>query len=175
MAARHQRGPAQRVVPARPTVRLRQAILLPATVAGLALSGCSTADGPTPSPLDRGAAAAAGSQPAHATAGGTPATGTTATGIGQAARPAGTGSGCAHGSGFALSLASGYAGWATPAQAAQQFSRHGNPAGYGTVRTVWTAGATDTSGVSLTAGHLTLHAVRLLNGRWAIDSGQRCD
>ena len=82
---------------------------------------------------------------------------------------------CAHGSGFALSLASGYAGWATPVQAAQQFSRQSNPAGYGTPSTVWTAGTADTSGVNLTAGHLTLHAVRLPNGHWAIDSGQRCD
>ncbi|MDQ1720444.1 MAG: hypothetical protein QOI26_178, partial [Pseudonocardiales bacterium] len=27
---------------------------------------------------------------------------------------------------------------------------------------------------TLTATGLTLHAVRLPNGRWAIDSGQRC-
>jgi hypothetical protein len=93
----------------------------------------------------------------------------------EAARSAGPDSSCAHGSGFALSLASGYAGWATPVQAAQQFSRQGNPAGYGTPSTVWTAGAPTTSGVSLTAAHLTLHATRLPNGRWAIDSGQRCD
>ncbi len=87
----------------------------------------------------------------------------------------GSAASCAHGSGFALSLASGYAGWATPVEAAQQFSRQSNPAGYGTPDTVWTAGPTDTFGVSLTAGHLTVHAIRLPNGHWAIDSGQRCD
>jgi hypothetical protein len=83
-------------------------------------------------------------------------------------------SSCSNGSGFALSLVSGYHGWASPVQAAQQFSHQSDPAGYGTPSTVWTAGAADRSGVTLTATGLTLHAVRLPNGRWAIDSGQRC-
>lgn len=82
---------------------------------------------------------------------------------------------CPHGSAFALSLASDQHGWATPIEAAQQFSRQSSPSGYGTPDTVWTAGAPDSSGVTLTATDLMLHAVRLRNGRWAIDSGQRCD
>lgn|GEM_PF-4971745 len=146
-------------LPAGPGAPVRQAIL--SAVAVLALTGCASAARLEPT---RVAPGATGSRAAAATASGT-----------GAARPASTGSGCPHGSGFALSLADGYAGWATPVQAAQQFSRHGDPAGYGTVSTVWTAGAASTSGVSLTAGSLTLHAVRLPNGRWAIDSGQRCD
>jgi hypothetical protein len=82
---------------------------------------------------------------------------------------------CNNGSGFALSLVSDYHGWDSPVQAAQQFSRQANPAGYGTPSTVWTPSAPDSSGVTLTAANLSLHAVRLPNGRWAIDSGQRCD
>ena len=46
--------------------------------------------------------------------------------------------------------------------------------GYGTPHTVWTAHAPDASGVTLTATDLMLHAIRLPNGRWAIESGQRC-
>lgn len=82
---------------------------------------------------------------------------------------------CPDGSGFALAMVSDYYGWATPEEAAQQFSRQANPSGYGTPNTVWTASAPDSSGVTLTATDLMLHAVRLANGRWAIDSGQRCD
>jgi hypothetical protein len=59
-------------------------------------------------------------------------------------------------------------------QAAQHFSQQGDPAGYGTPDTVWTAGTADPSGVSISGDNVTLHAVRLPNGRWAIDSGQRC-
>jgi hypothetical protein len=81
---------------------------------------------------------------------------------------------CRESSGFALSLASGYHGWDSATQAAHQFSLQAEPAGYGTANTVWTASATDRSGVTLTAPKLALHAVRLPNGRWAIDSGHRC-
>jgi hypothetical protein len=164
VAAHQQRRLPQRILLARPAVLGPRAILLPATVAGLTLTGCASADRPASSPV--GTASVTGSQSAQ------PAT---AVGTREAAQSASPGSSCAHGSGFALSLASGYTGWATPVQAAQQFSRQSNPAGYGTPSTVWTAGTADAAGVSLTAGHLTLHAVRLPNGRWAIDSGQRCD
>jgi hypothetical protein len=84
------------------------------------------------------------------------------------------GSGCSRHSGFMLSRGKG-SGWASPVQAAQQFTRQQDPAGYGTPGTVWAVGPADTSGVTLIAAQLSLHAVRLPNGRWEIDSGQRCD
>ncbi len=95
---------------------------------------------------------------------------------GSAANPAGLASlsNCPHSSAFILALVSDYHGWASPVEAAQQFSRQSNPSGYGTPNTVWTASAPDASGVTLTATGLMLHAVRLPNGRWAIDSGLRC-
>jgi len=131
--------------------------------------------------IDRAGAASATGQPGatgRVVDPATPASEPTAAGpaiqpTGNTAGPA-TQPGCGAGSGFALSLASGYHGWDSPVQAAQQFSRQADPAGYGTPSTVWTAGAPDRSGVTLTAPQLSLHAVRLPNGRWAIDSGQRC-
>jgi hypothetical protein len=161
-----QRRLPQRTVLTRPAGQGRRAILLPVIVAGLALTGCASADRPAPLSAARGSASATASQPTL------PAS---ATGARKTAQSASPGSTCAHGSGFALSLASGYPGWATPVQAAQQFSRQPDPGGYGTPSTVWTAGTPTASGVSVTAEHLTLHAVRLPNGHWAIDSGQRCD
>jgi len=74
-------------------------------------------------------------------------------------------------SGFALSLASGYHGWASPVEAAHQFASQSDPAGYSTI---WAVGTRGESGVTLNSSSATLHAVRLPNGRWAIDSGQRC-
>jgi hypothetical protein len=81
---------------------------------------------------------------------------------------------CSRQSGFMLSLVKG-SGWASPVQAAQQFTRQSDPTGYGTPSTVWVAGPADESGVTLTAAGVSLHAVRLPDSRWAIDSGQRCD
>jgi hypothetical protein len=78
-------------------------------------------------------------------------------------------------SGFAISLAQGYHGWASPVEAARQFARQSDPGGNGTASTVWTVTGTDGSGATLASGVATLHAARLPNGRWAIDSGQRCD
>jgi hypothetical protein len=102
----------------------------------------------------------------------------TATGATQPGRPVITdstagGSSCSRHTGFMLSLAKG-SGWASPVQAAQHFTRQTEPTGYGTPSTVWVAGPVDASGVTLLAADVSLHAVRLPNGRWAIDSGQRC-
>ncbi|MBV9822612.1 MAG: hypothetical protein JO144_10265 [Actinobacteria bacterium] len=141
-----------------PTVPACQAVLLAA--GALVVTGCASG---RPASVPGGSNSATGSR--HAAAVGTR----------QAAQSLSPASGCAHSSGFALSLASGYSGWATPVLAAQQFSRQADPPGFGTPTTIWTAGAATASGVRLTAGHLSLHAVRLPNGRWAIDSGQRCD
>jgi hypothetical protein len=103
---------------------------------------------------------------------------TPTTGAGQPKRPvvtdsAGGGRNCSRHTGFALSLAND-SGWASPVQAAQHFTRQSDPAGYGTPSTVWTTGPADETGVTLVAAGVSLHAVRLPNNRWAIDSGQRC-
>lgn len=82
---------------------------------------------------------------------------------------------CPQRSAFILAMVSDYHGWASPVEAAQQFTRYANVPGYGTPNTVWTAHAPDASGVTLTATDLMLHAIQLPNGRWAIESGQRCD
>ena len=164
-----------------------------AVVAALALTGCASAGPQAGQPGRPGVAPVPGALPAARLATteqqvtGRPAPASTVDRPGATSRvdpatpaseptaagPA-TQPGCAAGSGFALSLASGYHGWDSPGQAAQQFSRQADPAGYGTPSTVWTAGAPDRSGVTLTAPQLSLHAIRLPNGRWAIDSGQRC-
>lgn len=138
-----------------------------AGAAVLALTGCASAGPQVGQPGRPGSTAGPGVQSTGNTGG--PAIHST----GSTARPAAQ-SGCSAASGFALSLASGEPGWDSPVQAAQQFSRQGDPAGYGTSSTVWTAGTPNRSGVTLTAAQLSLHAVRLPNGRWAIDSGQRC-
>ncbi|MEO7260554.1 MAG: hypothetical protein ABI047_04765 [Jatrophihabitantaceae bacterium] len=167
------------------------AALALAGVAVLALAGCASA-APEATPAGGpGAVSATGAmartqpgttaQPATTAAGrvSTDSRLTTATSVGTASRvnPAGPASRphCNSGSAFALSLVSGYYGWASPVEAAQQFSHQSDPSGYGTPNTVWTASAPDSSGVTLTATDLMLHAVRLPNGRWAIDSGERCD
>jgi hypothetical protein len=83
-------------------------------------------------------------------------------------------SNCSRRTGFMLSLAKG-AGWASPVQAAQHVTRQADPTGYGTPSTVWITGPADESGVTLLAAGVSLHALRLPNSRWAIDSGQHCD
>lgn len=92
----------------------------------------------------------------------------------QSTQAGSAGRGECRSSGFTLSLASGYHGWASPVEAAHEFARQSDPAGYGTPSTTWTTLGSDQSGVTLVSGTARLHAVRLPNGRWAIDSGQRC-
>ena len=157
-----------------------------AAVAGLALTGCATAEPEAGPPARAGAASAAGAMPtAQPVSTAQPARTASSAGADQAgtagraepASPVSSASqpGCWQRSSFIIALVSDYHGWASPVEAARQFSRQGgNPSGYGTPTTAWTAGAVDESGVSVTAPGLTLHAVRLPNGRWAIDSGQRC-
>ncbi|MEO6502451.1 MAG: hypothetical protein ABIQ09_11130 [Jatrophihabitantaceae bacterium] len=173
----------------------RPASLALAVVAVLALVGCAAEPSADPSG-GAGVTPAAGAtptaelaNPASAASSGNPAS------RDQAARSAGSANpasrvnpatsasrqrpasrpSCQHGSAFALSLVSDYHGWASPVEAAQQFARQSDPSGYGTPSTVWTPSAPDQSGVTLIATDLMLHAVRLPNGRWAIDSGERCD
>lgn len=80
---------------------------------------------------------------------------------------------CPRGSAFILSLVSGYHGWSSPVQAARQFSRQPDPAGYGHVEHRLDSQRCRPAGSDPHCDRLVLHAVRLPNGRWAIDSGER--
>ena len=81
------------------------------------------------------------------------------------------------GSGFELSLVEGFRGAPDPVGAARWFVRRGGAAGFGTSSSVWVL--TDPGNVkrgeaTLVDGSVSLHALRLPNGTWAIDSGARC-
>lgn len=78
-------------------------------------------------------------------------------------------------SAFMATPVPGLPGQPTPLAAARHFVRHGGVSGYGTPATRWHLGArTGSSGASIIGGSVTLHAFRLPDKTWFIDSGQRC-
>lgn len=82
------------------------------------------------------------------------------------------------GAGFALSLAVSSGGAPDPVAAARRFERHGGVAGFGTAHSLWRVASTPRATrdeVTLVAGRVSLHAVRLRDRTWAVDEGSRCD
>lgn len=85
------------------------------------------------------------------------------------------------GVGFALSLAIDRGGQLTPRAAAVHFGEHGGVPGYRAASDAWvevpsptdSAGQT-VAGVSLRAGDVFLHVIRLDDDTWAVDSGGHC-
>lgn len=85
--------------------------------------------------------------------------------------------GCRQGdtaSGFALSIAAGATGAASPVRAAQYFVRHGGRPGYGTLTTSWHVVASSTDEAELRSDHANLHVFRMPNRSWIVDSGTAC-
>lgn len=81
------------------------------------------------------------------------------------------------GSGFELSLVTGFRGAGDPVGAAQWFVRLGGVARFGTASSVWVladAGQVGRGEATLVDGTVSLDAVRMPNGTWAIESGWRC-
>lgn len=81
------------------------------------------------------------------------------------------------GAGFELSLAAGFRGAASPVRAASWFERRGDVPGFGSAASRWVVSdpsADGTGEATLTDGRVSLHAVRLPDRTWAIDSGRRC-
>ncbi len=82
-----------------------------------------------------------------------------------------------HGSAFELSLVAGFRGAGDPVGAAKWFVRHGGVAGFGHPSSVWVLadpGQVRRGEATLVDGSVSLHAVRMPNRTWAIDSGARC-
>jgi hypothetical protein len=86
------------------------------------------------------------------------------------------GSSCAHGSGFAVSLASDRGGQPTPAAAAAWFARHGGLTGIPAQgwRQVSGGGSGSGSGATVESGAVTLHVIQGPDRTWQVDSGNRC-
>jgi len=85
--------------------------------------------------------------------------------------------GCRQGApanGFALSIAAGATGSATPLKAAEYFVRHGGQPGYGTPTTRWHVVASTTKEAELRSEHADLHVSRMPNRSWIVDSGTAC-
>ncbi len=81
------------------------------------------------------------------------------------------------GSAFELSVVAGFRGAPDPVGAAQSFVLQGGVAGFGSPSSVWALadpGQVGRGEATLIDGTVSLHAVRLPNGTWAIDSGARC-
>jgi len=102
-----------------------------------------------------------------------------ACGASTAARPtAGTASderaSCAtgKGAGFALSLAKNTGGEPTAVGAAERFIRTGGI--WSSPQHGWRVTSKDEAGVTLMAAASSVHAVRLADATWAVDSGHRC-
>lgn len=72
---------------------------------------------------------------------------------------------------FELSLVSDRGGRVTPVAAASWFAVHGGVQGI--PMRGWKLMSMNTNGASLTAGNVTLHATRGVDGTWQVDSG-RC-
>ena len=82
-----------------------------------------------------------------------------------------------NGAAFALSLPQGLVGAPTPIKAAENFVRRGEVAGIEVdPHSGWRVRHSDADGggVWLVSGTVYLHAARLPNATWAIDSGERC-
>ena len=67
-------------------------------------------------------------------------------------------------------------GQPTPVEAAQWYVvQDWRPPGFDAPADAeWTVSESEASGVTVTTGALSLHALQLPDGTWAIDSGQRC-
>lgn len=81
------------------------------------------------------------------------------------------------GSAFELSLVGGFRGAPDPVGAAQWFVRRGGVAGFGSSSSVWVLAdpvQARRGEATLVDGTVSLHAVRMPNGTWAIDSGAHC-
>jgi hypothetical protein len=76
--------------------------------------------------------------------------------------------------GFALSIAAGAIGSATPVKAAQYFVRHGGQPGYGTPTTRWHVVASTDDAAELRSDHANVHVSRMPNRSWIVDSGTAC-
>jgi hypothetical protein len=134
------------------------------SVAVISLSGCAAEVG-TAIPVP----------PSHAPAG----TSTSPAGAGSsAAIEIPQAADCAgYSKGFAISVAAGFTGAPTPLTAVREFIARASVAGFTPgPDAVWTldgqSGQSDAA--TLRSGQLRLHAVRLANKNWAVDSGESC-
>ena len=73
---------------------------------------------------------------------------------------------------FAASLVKDSGGAPTPVEAAQAFIRTGGV--WSSPRDGWRVTNEDVNGATLVAESSSLHAVRLADATWAVDSGHRC-
>ena len=134
-----------------------------ATIVAVLLSGCATRSGVAP-----------------ASSRSKPSAGSLTSGLTQPDRTAASAAepdaGRCDGAGaaFSLSLVAGLSGEPTPGKAAERFVVHGGVPGYGDASSDWQVTGRDSSGVTVTAGTVRLHALRLTDRTWAIDAGQRC-
>ncbi len=74
--------------------------------------------------------------------------------------------------GFDVSLVRNTGGEPTPVEAAQTFIRTGGI--WSSPQNGWRVTSEDQSGATLVAPASSLHAVRLADATWAVDSGSRC-
>lgn len=74
--------------------------------------------------------------------------------------------------GFAVSLVRNTGGEPTPVEAAQTFIRTGGI--WSSPQNGWRVTSEDQSGATLVAQASSLHAIRLADATWAVDSGSRC-
>lgn len=74
--------------------------------------------------------------------------------------------------GFALSLAADHGGQPSATGAAESFTH--TDEGTGFPESGWHETARDDSGVTLSSGAATLHAVQVADGSWFVDSGHQC-
>lgn len=79
-------------------------------------------------------------------------------------------------SGFAVSFAGDAKGSSDPVVAARDFVRAGGAGGFGSAASRWriVPATRDLGGVTVTDGAVFLHAVKVEDGGWAVDSGQHC-
>lgn len=79
------------------------------------------------------------------------------------------------GAGFELSLVHNAKGAPGPVQAAKAFSARGSVNGFSLPSgAAWHVVGPANGGLNVSSGDVTLHAVRLADKTWAIDSGKRC-
>jgi hypothetical protein len=74
--------------------------------------------------------------------------------------------------GFALSLAVDHSGRPSAMEAEESFIH--TDEGTGFPRSGWQETDRDDTGVTLTSGSSTLHAVQVSDGTWFVDSGRQC-
>ena len=93
----------------------------------------------------------------------------------NAAKRSAPASGCALTTGFAVSLAVGSSGSATPTGALQSFLDKPFSQGYVIPEERWHLEIQSTTDVSFVAGSASVTATRLEDGTWIVVSGEACD